>query len=394
MSELRKMKEDETREQYINYIYTNKVSNSMTNKECADIINTEFGTNFQESYLRGIFTNYSKGYNDGFEQGLLDNGGKNKLREIESELGELFVTKQEVRNKTNKLNRIKRDFVKSIEIANDIKEYLEDLDLDLIEYDKRFEVSDNKLIIQISDIHIGYTINDYKGNTYNYQVAKERLSKLIMEANKMCDMYGITEVVIVNTGDLIENTYMRETSQAFECEFNMSQQIAKGIELLYDFCSTVSTFANVKLISLGGNHSRLAMKNSNIEGDNSNVVIVESLKMLFKGNECIEVIEIDYADDSCYFDVNGVKFLAIHGDNRVADSKKLYDSESVDVILRGHWHNFNVTSQNNGGYVITCGCLFGSNPYSVKRMACDTKASQTLIVVSDEIEVIKNVILN
>jgi predicted phosphodiesterase len=86
----------------------------------------------------------------------------------------------------------------------------------------------------------------------------------------------------------------------------------------------------------------------------------------------------------------------LHGDNRVGDSKKLFDAESsmdnvkYDLILRGHYHNFNVSSQNNGGYVVTSGCLFGYNPYSVKKMSCNTNASQTLIVVgNDEIESIK-----
>lgn len=389
-----KKKESESREQFIYRVYNNKISNSMTNKECAELINNELGINFQESYFRGIFSNYSKGYSDGFENGLNSEKGKTKLQEIQEELGELYVTKQEVKNKINKLGRIKRDFVKSIEIANDIKEYLsEDLsDLDLFEFERIEISSDNKLIIQLADLHIGYVIKNYKGNTYNYEIAKKRLSKLISEAEKYCNLYNITEVIIVNCGDVVENTYLRDTQQAFECEFNLSQQISKAIELLYEFTSTVSTFANVQLISVGGNHSRMSQKASNIEGDNSNVIIIETLKMLFKCNERVSIVDIDYMDDSCTFEVNGLKFLAIHGDNRVAECKKLFDSENVDVILRGHWHNFNISSQNNGGLVITSACLFGYNPYSVKRMACESNAGQTLIVVgNNEIELIKNV---
>ena len=41
---------------------------------------------------------------------------KNKIEEVTGLIGELDVKKQEIRNKTNQLNKIKRNFVKTIEI--------------------------------------------------------------------------------------------------------------------------------------------------------------------------------------------------------------------------------------------------------------------------------------
>ena len=239
-------------------------------------------------------------------------------------------------------------------------------------------------------------IKNYKGNTYNYEILRLRLAEIIKEAKKICDMYDITEVIVVNTGDVIEHVAMRETQQAFECEFNLSQQILKAIKTLYEFVTTVSEFANVRFISVGGNHSRASgSKNANIQGDNSNIVILGALQMLFAENERVEVVEIDEIDDSCEFEVNGLKFLALHGDNRPADCKKLFDSENVDVILRGHFHNFNVATQDNGGYVITCGSAFGYNPYSKKSIGATAQASQTLILVGDKkIEFIKDLNLH
>ena len=63
---------------------------------------------------------------DTLEEEYLQQIPKNKMEEIKEELGELFVVRQEVKNKTNRLNKIKRDFVKSIEISNDIKEYIKE----------------------------------------------------------------------------------------------------------------------------------------------------------------------------------------------------------------------------------------------------------------------------
>lgn len=393
--------EGEGREQFINRIYSNKVKNNMTNKECADVINGELKTNMQESYLRGIHKNYSIGYSDGFEDALKNNKGKNKLAEIKEELGELYVVNQEVKNKMNKLNRLKRDLVKTLEISEDIKDMIRDEidDFKEINYKPIISDSENKLIVLVSDWHIGYVIKNYKGNSFNYSIAKSRLSKFISEIKKTCDTYGVTDVLVVNAGDSIEGLYMRQ-NQSYECEFTLNEQIVKATKLLYGLCTSISEFANVEFVSVGGNHNRgNGSKDANIEGDNSNIIIVEMLKefVSLSKNNRINILHTDYKDDSAVIELCGRKIKVIHGDNRVKESKKLFDAEATMdkdfyyLILRGHFHNFSIDSQNDG-YVITNGCLFGYNPYSVKRMSCNTKASQTLVVINENgLECVKNV---
>lgn len=399
-----KIKEGESREVYIDRIYSNKIKNNMTNKDCAEVINKELNTNFQESYLRGIHKNYSIGFEDGYEKALCDNKGKSKLDEIREELGELFVVKQEVKSKTSRLNKIKRDLVKTLEISNDIKDMIRNEidDFRELNYKPIMSISENKLIVLVSDWHIGYVIKDYKGNSFNFEIARSRLEKFIAEIKKTCDTYSITDVVVVNAGDSIEGLYMRQ-NQSYECEFNLNEQIVKATRLLYGLCSSISEFANVDVVSVGGNHNRgNGSKDANIEGDNSNIIIVEMLKefVLLSKNNRINILPTDYKDDSSVFELCGKKIKVIHGDNRVKESKKLFDAEATMdkdfyyLILRGHFHNFSIDSQNDG-YVITNGCLFGLNPYSVKRMSCGTKAGQTLIVLNKNgLECIKNIELN
>lgn len=56
----------ESVEQYIaRMYYVEKVKNGLTNKQVAENINLELGTNWQESYLRGIAKRYTEGFNDG-----------------------------------------------------------------------------------------------------------------------------------------------------------------------------------------------------------------------------------------------------------------------------------------------------------------------------------------
>lgn len=331
----------------------------------------------------------------------------NKVNEIIDIIGELDIKKQDVKQKISKLNKIKKELGNAVIIANDIKEFLiEDLaDLD-VWIEPRIESNgEYKLIVGVQDWHVGYVINNYKGNSYNYEIAKKRLHKLVGEIKKICERYNITDVVIMHLGDIIENTYMRDTQQAFECEFHMSEQISKATKLMTEFILSVAKTANVNIEvgMVGGNHSRMSTKATNIEGDNANVVIRENLITIFEliqkdMEQRITFLDVDYIDDTCLFEVNGLKVKGIHGDNRVGDKKKLFDSETtiddenLDLIMLGHYHNFQALSQNGGGYVVTGGSLFGYNPYSVKRMGCNTNASQTLIVVGNgEIETIKDV---
>ena len=88
---------------------------------------------------------------------------KNMMDEIKEELGELFIVKQEAKSKLSKLGRLKRDFAKSVEISNDIKESLgEELkNISLFNFERIEGNTEYKLIIQLSDLHIGYIIKNY-----------------------------------------------------------------------------------------------------------------------------------------------------------------------------------------------------------------------------------------
>lgn len=399
MEEL-KMKEGESKLSYFKRITDNKNEYDLDYAEWGELLVGErkySSENCRKAYY--IFKKF-------FEQ--LDNEEieklpKNKMEEVIELIGELDIKKMEVKSKTSQLNKIKREFVKTIEISNDIKEcLLENKDsFPKFEYEPIIDFSNNKLIVQVSDWHVGYVISNCKGNYYNYEIAKKRLNKLLLEIDKTCRLYNINTVIVVNCGDIIENLYMRQ-NQSYECEFDLSHQITYASKLLFSFITEISSKKrNVEVYSVGGNHSRMASnKDANIEGDNANVIINENLKTFVElsENKRVHINDIDYKDDSANFKVNGMNVKVIHGDNRVSDKKKLFDSESTmddieyKLVLRGHDHNFNMHSQNNGGYVVTSGSLFGYNPYSVKKMSCTTNASQTLIVVNEnDIECIKDI---
>lgn len=393
-------KDNESLFQYYKRITDNRREYDLDYSEWAELIS---GKHYSSENGRKAYYVFKPAL-DSIDKETINTMPKSKIKEITDIIGELDVKKQEIKNKTNKLKKIKRDFVKTIEIANDIKDCIkENTQLPEINGDRIDISNDNKLIVQCGDWHIGYVINGYKGNYYNYEIAKKRLGILKEEIRKYCKLYNVNTIVLVHCGDHIENVYMRE-NQSYECEFDLSHQITYASKLLFSFANELTQLddgKNVDIISVGGNHNRLnSNKDANLEGDNVNVIISGNLETYIElsGNKRLNIIETDYKDDSSEFEVNGMNMKVIHGDNRTRDKKKLFDAESTmsntqyKVIFRGHDHNFNIQSQNDGGYVITCGCLFGFNPYSVKRMSCTTNASQTLVVVGkNDIECIKDV---
>ena len=59
-----------------------------------------------------------------------------------------------------------------------------------------------KAILELSDWHYGIDIDSYY-NEYNPQIAKDRLSDLLMQVIKIVNEQRLKKLIIVNLGDLI-----------------------------------------------------------------------------------------------------------------------------------------------------------------------------------------------
>lgn len=326
-----------------------------------------------------------------------------QLEDIKKQIGELEVKRQEIKNKNGQFNRIKKQLIKSIEISNDIKDLMLEQGMNIQIPSKCYEPininEDRTMIVCLSDLHIGYEIKDCKGNSFNLEIANKRMDKFVTEIYKYCSIFEIDNICVRGLGDFIEHCYMRG-NQGVNSELNQSEQIVYVTELIYKFLTQLSEFAYVNYLGISGNHDRsCGEKSLNFEGDNANYIINRTLYNYneLANNPRLKIHELNYLQKEINEVINGVKCKFIHGDEKLKNPKRLFDSESTmdkemyDLLIKGHLHNFNVTSQNSGGSVIGCGCLSGYNDYSA-RFGCNTYASQTLIIVSNgEVELIKDV---
>jgi len=331
---------------------------------------------------------------------------KTQLSKAKDLLGEQYIVKKQLQSEKTQINNFKKGFVKSISIAEELAEIQRNEGFQVIVpqycYEKLNKISQYEMIVNISDWHIGYVINDCKGNKYNWEIANQRIDQFIKEIHTYIQMYNIAKIYVINTGDVIEQVYMRKNQSQF-CEFNQSEQINHAIKLIFRFLVALAEFCDVEYDSVYGNHCRMnGDLTANLDGDNAETIIREQIMNLVEIGKIkrISVIDRPHTDKEIVKEVNGILIKAKHGDKSIKDDKAQLkadismDENFYDLLIKGHEHNFRCVSENKGRYIVSTGCLSGFNDYSA-NFGCATVASQTIIIVDEgRVELVKDVQLN
>lgn len=349
---------------------------------------TIFGGFFITEYLK--LKNYSPG---------------TQLEMAKELVGEQFLLKKQLQDEKNSISKFKREFVKSISIAEELCELQvqNGFTVNVPEVCNMPIVNDSQyeMIVHITDWHIGYVIHDCKGNKFNWKIANERVDILIAAVYRYIDLYNIKKIYVINTGDTIEHLAMRKNQSQF-CEFKQSEQINHAIEIIFRFLCALCEKCEVEYDSVYGNHDRMnGDASANQDGDNADTIIREQLYnyTILAKEKCsrLTVIQREHTDKEIVKEINGILVKAKHGDKALKDDKlQLKSDMSVDgmfydLLLKGHEHNFRCVSENRGRYIVSTGCISGFNDYSV-AFGCATNSSQTMVIVDEgRIELIKDI---
>jgi UDP-2,3-diacylglucosamine pyrophosphatase LpxH len=318
-----------------------------------------------------------------------------KSMAIQNAIGDLYYQKRALQIEQNKLNRLKREMSLWSIIADEIKDaFLDELDLELPQFafKPKLPSTGNRVVMIISDWHVGAIVKNCDGNDYNYEILKRRLDLLKQKTLEFCMLYGVTEVDVVSLGDLVEQCYMRNT-QSHEVEFNFSTQIVKATQLVIDLLVSLSQYVNVCFTGIAGNHDRMnGIKNDNLDGDNAIRIINYAVSMFIESSN-VPRIEMSHGVDDLLYSYSknilgkNIKFL--HGDleNRKDQTKidkhNSIDKDIYDAVIYGHLHHFSVTERNMGALEIYCGSTMGRNNFS-KKLKQMSEASQTVLVITED----------
>ncbi len=249
------------------------------------------------------------------------------------------------------------------------------------------------LIIQLADIHINQRF-EMRENSYSIEIARQRLMEYAKRAIEVIDVYDISDVFIVNTGD---NFQLTDRADQLICsEVNRSQALLKALDVFEEFLMKFVGYKrqlNLKLASVIGNESRVnqseyASSCEDIATDSFDYLLHNLLKRRFQNN--IEFLnDCQYLSDA--IEINDKFMLAFtHGDKLKHTEQEIislgynlakHKQRIPDYTILGHIHSSLVSANFSRS-----GSLVSENSYSVNQLNIPgSKASQHLYIVEDNV---------
>ena len=250
--------------------------------------------------------------------------------------------------------------------------------------------AEKELVLGLSDWHVGALVTNPDTGGYDFNKLTNRVSELAVEAVNTAHAQGINHIHAYFIGDLIEHINMRNVNQAFEAEFPATEQIAKGIRLIYDVLVYLSSeVQQVTFGIVGGNHDRFqGNKNDKVFNDN---VAYLTLDMLFffkdLGTLPSNITLIDNREDVYSFvdEVAGKTIKVVHGDMEAKREdvkiRKHIRRDDIDYLIMGHIHTTRIIQEDYSRFHIYVGSPMGANNYSSENNLPTTSPSQFILVL-------------
>jgi predicted phosphodiesterase len=327
---------------------------------------------------------------------------ESKLKSIKELVGEMSYEKRENQQVLTQINKGKRELIDFALITEQIGQAFKDHDWSEFELsvEPKTSKSGKKMIVALTDLHIGALVNT-DVNTYNYEVAKQRISEYAEKVISKANYNYISDIHIVNLGDVIEHSNMRY-GQAFNAEFVYSEQLVRASDLIIKFIKAIAEEGfKITYAGFAGNHDRTNDKDKNIDGDHAQRPINHAIKIFIENANIGDVTYVQAKDYSHrLLDINGRNFKFLHGDldsykdESLVGKHSAMDGVEYDLVIMGHFHHFREIEVGIDKRIVMFGSLKGSDEYSekIRRMSV---ASQGMIIVDagGEVEV-KRVKLN
>lgn len=308
-----------------------------------------------------------------------------------------YLEKQKVRDWYNAYRRDIRQESRIENLVDEIKLTVDKLkNLPVIKYESKDDVIlDKEAVLLLSDLHIGVDCNNYY-NSYNQNIAKERLEKLLKETIDYCRSNHVKKLNILNLGDMIAG--LIHSNARIEQQMDVAEQVMVAAEYISQFLNELQKgVPEVTYRSVYDNHSRLiANKNEHIEKEQLSKIIdwfikerLKETNILFYDND------IDGGIGTLTLN-NGQKMIFAHGhqDGRNSSYQNFIGltQQWVDYICLAHYHN-PASKDFQGCKVFINGSIVGTEQYAFgKRLF--TKPSQKLLIFRKDSKTVQDIDIN
>ena len=333
---------------------------------------------------------------------------KRQVRDHNSKFtGEQFgISEDEIIEDNVRLAKLKQKALDNNRIQNkSFREYarvenaVEELNKELInlllenslkEFTQKHYIVDTQYtgIIHITDAHFNELITQTQSlnNSYDFTIASQRLKKLAYHSIRMFESYGLKNVVIAMTGDLLNSD--RRLDEKLNMASNRSKATLLSCYLLEQFIIDLNSKFNLTIASVSGNESRVNEEYSfseSVTSDNYDFMIENILKIMFRDCE-----GISFVDGSCnekIINIGNSNILIVHGNNlkgviekeiHAKIAKYSHKGIVLDYVLFGHIHSAYISDLFARG-----GSLPGGNAYSDEGLNLLSRASQNIFIVNN-----------
>jgi len=305
---------------------------------------------------------------------------------------EAFQKRQKsLQRKTDELNVTKKHFREYARVENALTALNEALNEQLTNQTFKpvtYKHPDKKgtvLVVQVTDLHLNELV-EMPDNEYGFKVAAQRLQKYAHTIHQMAKVYDVTDIVVAITGDLINSD--RRLDEMMHMATNRTKASLIATEILFHFLQDINRAANLKILSVSGNESRVKDDFGFSEftmSDNYDYLIFNMLKKLFRDSQGVEFVDGDPVEQ--VINVNNSNILVTHGTGiregqgamQQVFGKYAAKGILLDYAIFGHIHFTNITDIYSRS-----GSLIGNNVYSDRGLNLITKASQVLHVIETD----------
>lgn len=373
-------KKDEDIVEYMIRLYSNKTNYGLNNKEIAELLNKEDGSDFDESRWRKLY----QGYKNFFEPYIIKQSSKGVNKHIIEtyQKAQIEAQKEKYRMQDYRTayNRIIREEARRETIRDIIKDTLVALPATYDPIDVP-EDCENEIVLNITDWHVGA---EFYGrlNSYNVDIFHERLDTLIAKAKQYILKNPTKKLHIASLGDMVSGEL--RVSNRVENQEHIVNQIKIAAEGISKLVSELAPMVEqVEFYYTMGNHGRTTGNKEIATGvteENYERIIVWFLQERLRDFKNVNIIE-DF-DGIIEAEVNGYNFVFQHGDmGTKANISKLGNllSSQVDYVCMGHTHNFHSEQMLNTRMLVTSS-MMGADAYAT-RGRFGNQVAQTIINV-------------
>lgn len=315
-----------------------------------------------------------------------------KLDAIKQAVGEMYYEKQDNQSVLRELNKIKKGLTTTALAVEELRQvFIDDVDWVIPHYafQPRLVESENKLLVNLSDPHIGLV-----SESWNYEVLLMQFEKYKQSILDYCKVFNVNQIYVAGLGDVIDGAYNRGQSQAFNIEFGVAEQVNKATKVIIEFLTSLAEYVNVEYIgTIFGNHDRLnGNAQHNIDGDSASYIIHNNIVNFI---ELANIKRLKHNQDTLMnpyemsVEINGKNIKFVHGDSESrGDGSKIkkhmsMDNTIYDILILGHLHHWEVFEENDGRMEIYLGCLPRGGAYS-RKLKFKTKPSQGIVVFTKD----------